>query len=157
MFQPHHINSVLVRFLYSQMDHGVPRISPVPVTFPRFNPNRIPRSNNLRPLARELHPPDSRQHMQSLPHRMRMPSRARPRFERNAIHRKSRRRGSGDNLINPHRASEPTLRPLAAAAHLVSKYFHFFFRNSLSSFRVLTRTYDNFPGVNKAVISITSR
>jgi hypothetical protein len=63
---------------------------------------------------------------------MRMPSRARPRFKRNAIHRKSRRRGSGHDLINPHRASEPILRPLAAAAHLASKYFHFFFPDVLN-------------------------
>jgi hypothetical protein len=46
------------------------------------------------------------------------------------------------------------LRSLAATAHLVSQYFHFFFHRSR---RRLTRTYDSFPGVNSAVISMTSR
>jgi hypothetical protein len=58
---------------------------------------------------------------------MRVPRGARSGLKRNPIHSKSGRRGSGYNLVNPHCASEPILRSLAATAHLVGKYFHFFF------------------------------
>jgi hypothetical protein len=127
MFQPHHTDAILVRFLDRQMNHRVTRISAMPVPFARFNPNRIAGRDYLRWSARELHTPDSSQHMQSLPHGVRMPRSPRHRFEGNAIHRKSCGRSGSYDLINPHRAREPILRPLAATAHLIRKYFHFFF------------------------------
>jgi hypothetical protein len=107
------------------MHHCVTRIGPVPVTFPRFNPNRIARTDYLRWSPRQLHPANSGQHVQSLSHRMRVPRGPCPRLEGNAIHRKPCWNGRRHDLIDPHCPSEPILRSFAATAHLVGKYFHF--------------------------------
>jgi NADPH2:quinone reductase len=62
--------------------------------------------------------------MQCLTDWMRMPRRARTRLKRDAIRFHSRRRGSCDNFIDPHRSCKPCLRSFTAASHLIRDYFH---------------------------------